>query len=88
MDYIQQDLRIGWENADSSILKNCRNVEIDEHKAFLKVAKESSCCNQYSSLQMILGHSNISMTMDLYVHVTEDEKEKELKNVEHVLKMV
>ena len=88
MDYIQQDLRIGWENADSSILKNCRNVEIDEHKAFLKVAKESSCCNQYSSLQMILGHSNISMTMDLYVHITEDEKEKELKNVEHLLKMV
>ena len=40
------------------------------------------------TLQMILGHSNISMTMDLYVHVTEDEKEKELKNVEHVLKMV
>ena len=88
MDYIQQDLRIGWENAGSSILKNCRNVEIDEHKAFLKVAKESSYYNQYSLLQMILGHSNISMTMDLYVHVTEDEKEKELKNVEHVLKMV
>ena len=40
------------------------------------------------TLQMILGHSNISMTMDLYVHVTEDEKEKELKNVEHLLKMV
>ena len=37
---------------------------------------------------MILGHSNISMTMDLYVHITEDEKEKELKNVEHLLKMV
>lgn len=28
------------------------------------------------TLQKILGHANISITMDLYVHVTEDEKEK------------
>lgn len=27
------------------------------------------------TLQMILGHSNIGITMNLYVHVTEDEKE-------------
>lgn len=40
------------------------------------------------TLQMILGHSNIGITMDLYVHITDDEKEKELKNVEQVLKMV
>lgn len=30
------------------------------------------------TLQMILGHSNISMTMDLYVHVSNEEKIKEL----------
>lgn len=40
------------------------------------------------TLQMILGHSKISMTMDLYVHVTEDEKEKELRSVEKMLKLV
>ncbi len=40
------------------------------------------------TLQMILGHSKISMTMDLYVHVTEDEKEKELRNIEKMLKLV
>lgn len=38
------------------------------------------------TLQMILGHSNIGITMNLYVHVTEDEKIKELKNVESKLK--
>ncbi len=40
------------------------------------------------TLQIILGHSKISMTMDLYVHVTEDEKEKELRGVERMLKLV
>ena len=29
------------------------------------------------TLQMILGHSNIGITMNLYVHVTDDEKAKE-----------
>ena len=35
---------------------------------------------QPKTLQKILGHSNISMTMDLYVHVTEDQKQKEINN--------
>ncbi len=39
------------------------------------------------TLQKILGHANISMTMDLYVHVTEDEKEKEMKKFEKLCKM-
>ncbi|MCM1091331.1 MAG: hypothetical protein NC413_10860 [Muribaculum sp.] len=40
------------------------------------------------TLQMILGHSNIEMTMNLYLHVTDDEKIKEVENVEHMLKLV
>ena len=40
------------------------------------------------TLQLILGHSKISMTMDLYVHVTDEEKEKELRGVEKMLKLV
>ena len=28
------------------------------------------------TLQKILGHSNIGMTMNLYVHITEEEKQK------------
>ncbi len=30
------------------------------------------------TLQKILGHSNIGITMNLYVHITEDEKHKEI----------
>ena len=33
------------------------------------------------TLQVILGHSNISITMNLYVHVNESTKERELLNV-------
>lgn len=39
------------------------------------------------TLQKILGHANITMTMDLYVHVTEDEKEKEMKKFEEMCVM-
>ena len=39
------------------------------------------------TLQKILGHANISMTMDLYVHVTGDEKEKEMQQFEQMCRM-
>lgn len=32
------------------------------------------------TLQVILGHVNISITINLYVHVTEDEQTKEVEN--------
>ena len=34
------------------------------------------------TLQEILGHANIGITMNLYVHITEEEKEKEIKKFE------
>lgn len=37
-------------------------------------------------LQMILGHSGIGITMNLYVHVTDDEKE--VQSVEKMLKII
>ena len=40
------------------------------------------------TLQMILGHSNIGITMNLYVHVTDDEKAKEVQNIEKMLKII
>lgn len=40
------------------------------------------------TLQMILGHSNIGITMNLYVHVTDDEKHKEIENIEQRLKVI
>ena len=34
------------------------------------------------TVQEILGHSSLSMTMDLYTHVTEDMKAEEMKKLE------
>lgn len=39
------------------------------------------------TLQEILGHSNIGITMNLYVHITEDEKEKEIKKFEQAFRV-
>lgn len=39
-------------------------------------------------LQSILGHSSIATTMNLYVHITDEEKRKEMASVEVGLKMV
>lgn len=40
------------------------------------------------TLQIILGHSNIGITMNLYVHVTDNEKIKEMHNIEKNLKII
>ncbi len=40
------------------------------------------------TLQVILGHSNVGITMNLYVHVTEDERVKEVERIEKALKVV
>ncbi len=39
------------------------------------------------TLQEILGHANIGVTMNLYVHITEDEKEKEIKKFEQAFRI-
>ena len=40
------------------------------------------------TLQEILGHTNISTTMDIYVHATEDLKLDEVKSVESMLNVI
>ncbi len=40
------------------------------------------------TLQKILGHSNIGITMNLYVHITEEEKHREIDLVADALKVV
>lgn len=40
------------------------------------------------TLLKILGHSNIGITMNLYVHITEDEKHKEIDLVADALNVV
>lgn len=40
------------------------------------------------TLQSILGHSDIGITMNLYVHVTEEERDREMHLIEEGLKLV
>lgn len=40
------------------------------------------------TLQTILGHSNIRITMNLYVHTTEEQKHKEIDLIADVLKVI
>ena len=40
------------------------------------------------TLQVIPGHSNVGIPMNLYVHVTEDERAKEVERIENALKVV
>ena len=40
------------------------------------------------TLQTILGHSNIGITMNLYVYTTEDERHKEIEMIAVSLKVV
>ena len=40
------------------------------------------------TLQMLLDHSNIGITMNLYVHTTEEEKKKEIELVAEALKVI
>lgn len=40
------------------------------------------------TLQKILGHATLSMTMDLYVHVTDEQKTKEMMKIEKYLKIM
>ena len=41
-----------------------------------------------TTLQVILGHSNVEITMNLYVHVTEDDKSKEVEKIQKSLLVV
>lgn len=43
---------------------------------------------QPKTLQAILGHSNITMTLNLYVHVTEEYKVQEMDKIANALKIV
>ena len=40
------------------------------------------------TLQILLGHSNIGITMNLYVHTTEEEKTKEIDLVAQALMVI
>ncbi len=73
-------------NYDSYLEKICNRAGIEKISMHtLRHTFATRCIEsgmKPKTLQKILGHANISMTMDLYVHVTEDEKEKEMQKFE------
>lgn len=77
---------------DSTLFKLCEKAEIE--KFSMHVLRHTFATRSIEggmrpkTLQIILGHSNVGITMNLYVHVTEDEKIKEVEKIEKALLVV
>ncbi len=71
-----------------AILKN-KKKRISGFQKFQQNEKNLCFCvekeHRSRTLQMLLGHSNIGITMNLYVHTTEEEKKKEMDLVAEAL---
>ncbi|MCM1172494.1 MAG: site-specific integrase [Clostridium sp.] len=74
---------------DRSLLMICEKIGIPRFSMHtLRHTFATRCIEggmKPKTLQMILGHSNIGITMNLYVHTTEEEKVNEIELVEHSL---
>lgn len=74
---------------DTCLFKLCDKAGIDRFSMHvLRHTMATRCIEggmRPKTLQVILGHSNVGITMNLYVHVTEDEKAKEFEKIESAL---
>ena len=77
---------------DSSLFKICDKAEISRFSMHVLRHTFATRCIEAGmkpkTLQTILGHSNIGITMNLYVHTTEEEMLKEIGLVEDALLVV
>ena len=77
---------------DTALFKICDKVGIKRFSMHVLRHTFSTRCIEGGmmpkTLQKILGHSNIGITMNLYVHITEEEKLKEINLVAEALKVV
>ena len=77
---------------DTALFKVCDKAGIDRFSMHvLRHTMATRCIEggmRPKTLQVILGHSNVGITMNLYVHVTEDEKVREVERIEKALKIV
>lgn len=77
---------------DTALFKICDRAGIDRFSMHILRHTFATRCIEGGmkpkTLQMLLGHSNIGITMNLYVHTTEEEKKKELDLVAKALKVV
>lgn len=74
---------------DTMLFKICEKAEINKFSMHILGHTFATRCIEGGmmpkTLQKILGHSNIGITMNLYVHITEDEKQKEINKVSYAL---
>lgn len=77
---------------DTALFKICDKVGIKRFSMHVFRHTFATRCIEAGmmpkTLQKILGHSNIGITMNLYVHITEDEKHKEIDLVADALNVV
>ncbi|MDD2969697.1 MAG: site-specific integrase, partial [Lachnospiraceae bacterium] len=77
---------------DTMLFKLCDKIGIPKFSMHILRHTFATRCIEAGmkpkTLQMILGHANIGITMNLYVHTTEDEKLKEINMVANSLKVV
>lgn len=77
---------------DTALFKICEKAGINKFSMHVLRHTFATRCIEGGmrpkTLQKILGHSNIGITMNLYVHITEEEKQKEIDMVACVLNVV
>lgn len=77
---------------NSALVRLCDKAGIDSFSMHVLRHTFATRCIEAGmrpkTLQVILGHSNVGITMNLYVHVTEEEKVKEVERIENALKIV
>lgn len=77
---------------DTALFKICDKAQIPRFSMHVLRHTFATRCIEGGmkpkTLQIILGHSNIGITMNLYVHTTEEEKLKEIELVANALNVV
>ena len=77
---------------DTMLFKLCEKIGIPKFSMHVLRHTFATRCIEAGmkpkTLQTILGHSNIGITMNLYVHTTEAEKLKEINKIAEALKVV
>ena len=77
---------------DTALFKICDKAQIPRFSMHVLRHTFATRCIEGGmkpkTLQIILGHSNIGITMNLYVHTTEEEKLKEIELVADALNVV
>lgn len=77
---------------DTMLFKLCEKADLPKFSMHVLRHTFATRCIEAGmkpkTLQTILGHSDIGITMNLYIHTTEDEKYKEIDKIAAALKVV